>query len=125
MLIHVHYYSSLWHNINYCNLCSILFPLQMCLNLLYFQYIVSKSHIEHRSGQLQTELETLQGREVQLSIIKEGLEKELKCSKSEFEACRDKLEESQVELSKTKVYSHTLDNRNKVGVYYMLLYIQW
>ena len=54
---------------------------------------------------------------MQLSVFKEGLEEELKCSKSELEACRDQLEESQVELSKTKVYSHTLDKRNKVGVY--------
>jgi hypothetical protein len=63
------------------------------------------------------ELEALQGREMQLSAIKEGLEEELKCSKSELETCRDQLETSQVELSKTKVYSHTLDKRNKVRRY--------
>ena len=61
------------------------------------------------------EVEALQGREMQLSAIKEGLEEELKCSKSELDSCRDELEASQVELSKTKVYSHTLDKRNKVG----------
>ena len=83
--------------------------------------------IEHRRGQLQLELESLQGREMQLVAVKEGLEEELKCSKSELEACREQLEASQVELSKNKVHAHTLDKRNKVyctrmGVRYKL---QW
>ena len=60
------------------------------------------------------ELEALQGREMQLSAVKEGLEEELRCSKSELEACQEQLEASQVELSKTKVHTHTLDKRNKV-----------
>lgn len=71
------------------------------------------------------ELESLQGREMQLVAVKEGLEEELKCSKSELEACQEQLEASQVELSKNKVHAHTLDKRNKVyytcrGVWYKL-----
>ena len=85
----------------------------------------SKLCVEHRRGQLQLELESLQSREMQLSVVKEGLEEELKCSKSELEICQDQLEASQVELSKTKVYSHTLDKRNKVcGVQYVV-YSTW
>ena len=60
---------------------------------------------------------------MQLSVVKESLEEELKCSKSELEACRDQLEASQVELSKTKVYSHTLDKRNKVTMVYSMWYV--
>ena len=77
-------------------------------------YTYQIKSIEHRRGQLQLELEALQGREMQLSAVKEGLEEELRCSKSELEACREQLEASQVELSKTKVHTHTLDKRNKV-----------
>ena len=70
---------------------------------------------EHRRGQLQNELEAMQSKEMQLSAIKQGLEEELKCSKSELETCQNHLETSQLELSKTKVYNHTLDKRNKVN----------
>ena len=87
----------------------------MCIKSVHSKH--NSNFIEHRRGQLQLELEALQGREMQLSAVKDGLEEELKCSKSELEACRDQLEASQVELSKTKVYTHTLDKRNKVGEY--------
>ena len=75
---------------------------------------VSLKLIEHRRGQLQIELKAMHGREIQLVAAKQGLEEELRCSKTDLEAYRDRLESSQLELSKNKVYSHTLDKRNKV-----------
>ena len=77
--------------------------------------------LEHRRGQLQIELEAMQGREMQLSAAKHGLEEELKCSKNELETCRDHLQDNQLELSKNKVYSHTLEKRNKVHVHRLIM----
>ena len=51
---------------------------------------------------------------MQLSSAKQELEEELKHSRGELEACREQLEVNQLELLKTKVYSRTMDKRNKV-----------
>ena len=70
--------------------------------------------IELKRGQLQSELDAVQGREMKLVAARQSLEGELNCSRTELESCREELEHNQVELSKAKMYSHTLDKRNKV-----------
>ena len=70
--------------------------------------------IELKRGQLRSELDTVQGREMKVVAAKQSLEEEVECSRSELESCRDELDHNQVELSKAKMHCHTLDKRNKV-----------
>ena len=78
-------------------------------------------HSEHHQENLQSELQMVQGRELQLLSARGRLEKELGCVRRELEGCQNQLEECQkqlevrgVELSKMRVHNQTLSKKIKV-----------
>ena len=70
---------------------------------------------------MQSELQMVQGRELQLLSARGRLEKEVGCVRGELEGCQNQLEECQkqlevrgVELSKMRVHNQTLSKKIKV-----------
>ena len=63
---------------------------------------------------MQSELQMVQGRELQLLSARGRLEKELGCVRGELEGYQKQLEVRGVELSKMRVHNQTLNKKIKV-----------
>ena len=78
-------------------------------------------HSEHHQESLRSELQMVQGRELQLLSARGRLEEELSCVRGELEGyqkqlevCQKQLEVRGVELSKMRVHNQTLNKKIKV-----------
>ena len=69
---------------------------------------------EQTKAELQRDLQSIQSREVHLLSTNQGLERDLETTVGEVGRWQGLLESNKLELSKTRVYSLSLEKKNKV-----------
>lgn len=70
---------------------------------------------EQMKDELQRDLQSIESREVHLLSAKQGLERDLEMTMGEMDRWKGLVERNKLELSKTKVYSQSLEKKNKVN----------
>ena len=71
---------------------------------------------EHKRTEIQRELQSLQSREVGLLSCQQSLERDLKVATLERSKFKEQLDQSQLELAKTRIMSQSMEKKNKVCV---------
>ena len=71
---------------------------------------------EHKRTEIQRELQSLQSREVGLLSCQQSLERDLEVATVERSKFKEQLDQSQLELAKTRIVSQSMEKKNKVCV---------
>ena len=63
----------------------------------------------------------MQGRELRLESARLGLEGAVGCLRTELQASQGQVEERGRELTKARAHQHSMEKKNKVGAFYVII----